>query len=422
MMTFGSLFAGIGGFDLGFERAGMACKWQNEINRECNQVRRKHWPDVRMYHDVKEVGAENLESVNVICGGFPCQDLSVAGKRAGLDGGRSGLWFEFHRVLAELKPKWCIIENVPGLLSSNRGADFDIILRGLEEIGYVGAWRTLDSQYFGVPQRRRRVFIIGHLGGAGGPEVLLESEGGAWDSAPSREAEQGAAATITKRVAGASNQWAPYNEADNLIPTMAIGFDRTRGTSSGDIAAPLRVNGGESPGVNDGKADNQCVAFSAGNGSTNRGIATGHISETVRADSHGAIPMVAQSLSARNQRHCAEDTFVCGAVTSKVARPDESVAQARQLVWEMSHADEAIRTSRDICPTLQQRMGTGGNQVPLVGVRRLTPTECERLQGFPDGWTAGQSDSQRYRQLGNAVTVNVAQFIGERIMEVEEAT
>jgi DNA (cytosine-5)-methyltransferase 1 len=154
VMTFGSLFAGVGGFDLGFERVGMRCLWQVEIDKFCLGVLERHWPDVRRYIDVREVGRRNLGAVDLVGGGFPCQDVSLAGKRAGLAGVKSGLWFEFHRVLEELRPRWVVAENVPGLLSSNGGRDLGIVVQGLAEIGYGVAWRVLDAQHFGVAQRR----------------------------------------------------------------------------------------------------------------------------------------------------------------------------------------------------------------------------------------------------------------------------
>ena len=196
------MFTGVGGFDLGLERAGMEITWQVEYDEQCQQVLRRHWPGCELYGDVREVGGPvpkvragirqqrpdharaddswppqqrtmdanaeqtTLAPVDLICGGFPCQDLSVAGNRAGLDGERSGLWHEFRRIIGEVAPRWVLIENVPGLLSSNDGRDMGVVLSGLEELGYGWAYRVLDSQHFGVPQRRRRVFIVGHLGDA----------------------------------------------------------------------------------------------------------------------------------------------------------------------------------------------------------------------------------------------------------------
>ena len=175
-LTVGSLFAGIGGFDLGLERAGMRVKWSVENDKFCNKVRRRHWPDVPQYGDITTLDPTNLEPVDLICGGFPCQDVSVAGARKGLAGERSGLFFEATRIIGAATPKWVVIENVPGLFSSQNGRDFEIILGALAQLGYGVGWRVLDSQYFGIPQRRRRVFIVGHLGAPCPPEVLFESE------------------------------------------------------------------------------------------------------------------------------------------------------------------------------------------------------------------------------------------------------
>lgn len=290
-MKFGSLFTGVGGFDLGLERADFECAWQVERDPHCLEVLAEHYPNVERYTDVRTVGKHNLEPVELICGGFPCQDLSVAGKRAGFAGERSSLWFEFERIIDELRPKWVIVENVPGLLSSRNGADFAIILKALDDRGYGVAWRVLDSQNFGVAQRRRRVFIVASLGNASCAEVLFESEGVPGDTETGRKAWE-------------------------------------------EVAYTLRANHSHSGDKGDG------------------GINTTLITSTLRGFGHG---------------------------------------------WQGQHSD------------------TNAVLVPLVGVRRLTPTECERLQGFPDGWTAGQSDTQRYKQMGNAVTVNVIEWIGNRI-------
>src|SRR3990167_5769396 len=137
-MKFISLFSGIGGFDLAFERAGFICDTVCEIDKQVQTVLRRHFPHARLIDDVRKVGKESHErkSIDLICGGFPCQDVSIAGKRAGLAGKRSGLWFEFARIIDELEPQWVVIENVPGLLSSNRGRDFAEIIQWLVKRGY----------------------------------------------------------------------------------------------------------------------------------------------------------------------------------------------------------------------------------------------------------------------------------------------
>ena len=155
-LTFGSLFAGIGGFDLGFERAGFQCRWQVEIDDYATQILEKHWPQVHRYRDVRECNASNLERVDCIIGGFPCQDISYAGRGAGLDGERSGLFFEAIRLVRELQPRAIVLENVAALLT--RG--LDRVLGTLAEIGYDAEWHCIPAAAVGAPHIRDRVFVI----------------------------------------------------------------------------------------------------------------------------------------------------------------------------------------------------------------------------------------------------------------------
>lgn len=345
-MKFGSLFTGVGGFDLGFERVGMECAWQVEIDKYASQVLERHWPNVERYTDVRTVGKHNLAAVELICGGFPCQDLSVAGKRAGFAGERSSLWFEFKRIIDEMHPQWFVIENVPGLLSSANGSDFGIILKSLDGFGYGVAWRVLDSQYFGVPQRRRRVFVVASLGNPGAGEVLFEREGLSGDIEKGRETREGIAGTFTIR-------------------------SGKPGGGKGYLGQP------------------------------NKSMTRGGQSQYTYWDGGQVTDTLDKSVLGKGQM-----------------MPEKRRLQA-VIAWEMSHPDDVIRDNGDKAPTLQKRMGTGGNQVPPVGVRRLTPAECCRLQGFPDDWNDNCSDSQRYKQMGNAVTVNVIEWIANRIRLVE---
>jgi len=315
-----SLFSGIGGFDLGFDHAGMQCVLQVENDRHCLDVLTHHWPDVSKIKDVRDVTGVDIGTVDLVCGGFPCQDVSIAGRRKGLAGSQSGLWFEFHRVLSEIRPRWVVIENVPGLLSSNSGRDFAVILSGLGQCGYLSVWRILDSQYFGVPQRRRRVFIVGHLGVGGGcaAQVLFESK------SMSRYTRQG--------------------KKTGQITSLFI-----------------------ETGVGAGRTENDMIYHENKSSS----VSANNTARSLRAGASHSYQMVTHALSAPK---------------SATGRLDP----------------------------------TAVTYIPSPsGVRRFTPTECERLQGFPDGWTAGQSDSVRYRQLGNAVTVNVAEWIGRRIIQAE---
>lgn len=155
-ITFGSLFAGIGGFDLGFERAGMVCKWQVEIDDYATKVLTKHWPNVHRERDIRECGKHNLEAVDVICGGFPCQDISLAGDGAGIDGTRSGLWSEYARIIRDLGPRFVVVENVAALLI--RG--LDRVLGTLANLGYDAEWSCVSACSMGAPHSRDRMFII----------------------------------------------------------------------------------------------------------------------------------------------------------------------------------------------------------------------------------------------------------------------
>jgi DNA (cytosine-5)-methyltransferase 1 len=331
-----SLFSGIGGFDLGFQLAGMDVVGMCEIDRHAQKVLKRHFPNATLHGDVRDVSYER-GTIDLVCGGFPCQDISVAGKRKGLHGDRSGLWFRFADIIAESLPLWVVIENVQGLLTSNNGHDFGVILHWLAQHGYGVGWRVLDSQGFGLAQRRKRVFIVASLGTPSGCTVLLERESVPWHNRTGNQKKQA----------------------------------NTRTTNAGS-----KCGGGETIKPVD------FVPYSIIDGNTTQngsGVNTSNLSYTL------------------------------------TSRDKHSVG----VLWESTHTDDPVRvcTNQSVSPTLQARMGTGGNSTPMIGVRRLTPTECERLQGFPDGWTDGQSDAQRYKQLGNAVSVPVAQWIGNKIME-----
>lgn len=164
-MKFISLFAGIGGLDLGLERAGMECVAQVEKEPFCLEVLTKHWAHVPKYKDVLDVGKHNLPTADLICGGFPCQDVSLTGKRAGLEGKRSTLWSEYFRIICEIRPRWALAENVPGLLSSDNGEFFTRILRQLSSIGYDVEWHTIPAASFGAVHIRERVFILAYPAG-----------------------------------------------------------------------------------------------------------------------------------------------------------------------------------------------------------------------------------------------------------------
>ena len=206
MRTAISLFAGVGGFDLALERAGVKVVASVEWDKNAQKVLQRRFPNSTIFGDIQGVSGEQLRAAGfnptggIITGGFPCQDLSVAGKRAGLAGSRSGLFWEICRLLDETRTETFILENVPGLLSSNNGRDMACVVEALVERGYRIAWRVLDAQYFGVPQRRRRVFIVGCLGNQGRSpeEILAISEGRAGYLAKSNEKRKDTAGAIAR--------------------------------------------------------------------------------------------------------------------------------------------------------------------------------------------------------------------------------
>jgi DNA (cytosine-5)-methyltransferase 1 len=327
------------------------------------------------------------------------ETVNGQGKREGLAGERSGLWHEFRRIVAELAPRWVLIENVPGLLSSNGGRDFAVILRGLDELGYGVAWRVLDSQYFGVAQRRRRVFVVGYLGAPCPPEILFEPESVSGHPAPCRTSGAGVAPLLE---VGARTNGDGYRDGDGIgapgDPMYSLQASKQHGIGISVSHAPTHEGHDASE---DGTGSGTPIVMASPHG--NAEIAEG-VHTTLMAD-HAKHP----SLVAFN---CQQDPVSGGLSGGLSGGADQAVG-----------FDTYNQTLSDQAPTLRDPNGTFGDALPAVTTttpRRLTPTECERLQGFPDGWTADgsngpQADSARYKQLGNAVTVNVAHWIGHQI-------
>lgn len=225
MSTFVSLFAGVGGFDLGFEKAGHTCVGQVEIDKNAMSVLKKHWPNVPLHDDVRtatEWAKENdlIGKVDIVCGGFPCQDVSVAGKRAGIAGARSGLFWDAIRFAQEVKAQTIVLENVPGLLSSNNGRDFGVVISAMADAGYSHIeWRVLDSQFFGVPQRRRRVFIIGSVTDRSGSPILIERQSVRGDSSTSNSSREDSSTSTGESTVARMRGFGDY-EVDNVSSTL----------------------------------------------------------------------------------------------------------------------------------------------------------------------------------------------------------
>ena len=230
MPTYGSLFSGVGGFDMGFDQAGYDCVFQVEWDKNCQQILTKHWPEVPKWSDVQEINGAEIPPCDVLTFGSPCQDLSVAGKRAGLDGGRSSMFYEATRIIKEMRnatesvyPRVVVWENVPGALSSNNGADFGQVLDTLADIGAVDIhWSILDAQHFGVPQRRRRIFVVAIFDPTAAeqcPETLLPlTQGSRGDFKKSRTARENLTGDVEASLI-ASGQWAAGSTDDDILTT-----------------------------------------------------------------------------------------------------------------------------------------------------------------------------------------------------------
>ncbi len=424
-LTYGSLFTGVEGFDLGFNNAGMKCLWQVEIDQWCQAVLKYNSPNTEKFTDVKKVGKENLRPVDLICGGFPCQDLSVAGKRKGMAGKRSGLWYEFARIIAELKPSWVAIENVPGLLSSNGGEDFAIILRWLGECGYYASWRILDSQYWGVAQRRRRLFIVGSLGNTDCTEILFESEGMPWNPQKGREKGEGFTHPTAGCLGASGRGVERAGESRGQDPVVAVTETGAGFWSEGKPR--LRCSTAPSQ-------PQTIVAFSC----KDDGRDVSEMSPTLRSMHHdkshmgggGQIAVAYNIQQNDGGNHKRKDRphggmYVKETETSLTLGSSDKTAIVKQVQW----ASGGGKVLNDTAQSL--RSGAEHNYqfaMQNMAVRRLTPRECERLQGFPNDWTwygineKGEkieiSDSQRYKMLGNAVTRNVSEWIGRRIVNL----
>ncbi len=217
-MRVGSLFSGIGGFDLGFERAGFDITWQVEIDDYANRVLAKHWPHVARYRDVRECGAANLAPVDVVVGGFPCQDISFAGAGAGLDGSRSGLWFEMRRIIREVGPRYVVVENVAALLQRGLGR----VLGDLADLGFDAEWSSLTACAVGATHMRERLFIVAYTNGEHGRPRLRDSVARAFRPVQEIDGFASARARAKARLADPSEL---YGGADGLTD----GFHRNHG-------------------------------------------------------------------------------------------------------------------------------------------------------------------------------------------------
>lgn len=337
-MDYISIFSGIESVSCAWEPLGFQALVFSEIDKYASAVLAAHYPHIPNLGDITKIDWSSYHGkADIVVGGSPCQSFSIAGKREGLHGA-SGLMYEYIRAVQEVRPRWLLWENVPGVLSSGGGEDYRCLLKELGDLGYSLAWRVLDAQFFGIPQRRRRVFLVGYLGAdARRPaEVLFERESLLRDTAPVRQSRQDA-------------------------------------TGTNDTSAQI--------------ADTYTLKVRQGTGNGGKGALV-----------HKDI------LSTLNASY--KPVLFCRAG---------------------NHAKAGCH--KDIAPTLSAHAAKEPPLISLTPPRHLTPLECERLQGFPDGWTAVKnsdgspiSDTQRYKMLGNAMAVPVMKWIGERIKAQETYT
>lgn len=401
-MIYGSVCSGIEAASVAWHELGWRAAWFAEIAPFPSRVLAHHWPAVRNWGDFRGIADDT--AIDLLVGGTPCQSFSVAGLRGGLDDDRGNLALEFCRLADRLRPAWVLWENVPGVLSSGGGRDFGSILGALENIGYGWAYRTLDAQYFGVPQRRRRVFLVGHLGGwRGAAAVLFERQGLRRDPPPRRAPGAEVAGTLGAGAPGSG--W-----RDDI--------DRAGAFVSGTLTT--REGGRQDPSAETYVAHTlRGVGFDASDGS-GRGTPIIPIQAAQRHQNGSGIGKPGAPMFTLDTRadHAiffdAQITHPENRTNPKPRGPAPSLARANRiaLAFEM-HQDPG---SGDVTNALGRRTGGRGVQTG-TGVRRLTPMECERLQGFPDGFTAlpDASDSARYEALGNSMAVPVMRWIGRRI-------
>jgi len=485
MAKFISLFSGVGGIDLGMEQAGHECVAQVEWDKNAAGVLKHRWPNVPLFCDVSKVSADDLPDADFITYGFPCQDLSVAGKREGLDGKRSGLFYEATRLIRELRTRGCglrfaVAENVGGLFSADDGVALARCIRELLDSGACETgWRLFDSQYFGVAQRRKRVFIVSDFGGESVDEILAITESLPGYPAPSREAGKGTAGDATKGVGeGGKCDCDPNGTVGTLLARDYKGLGNHDLETGRGLALQAQSTGSDpdlmaTPCAKDNEkwGSNQWVkegkAVVSWNGDTTpkasedvsqgvdvyNGQLTGDKSCTVTTNTgvgDGSGPKVMSFAPSDLKRGFGQKPEIELSGTLKKEHNDQSPhvvtsQQGGEGVGVATYDNKAIGeiVDSEVSGTITSNTGGGGEtQNPAfvrenLTVRRLTPIECERLQGFPDNWTSEkmelilegnewkatgkvvkQADGPRYKQMGNAITVNVGAWIGKQIGKV----
>lgn len=438
-MRHASFFSGVGGLDLGFERAGIETVSVSEIDPYASMVLSERFPGAPNLGDITEIDANDIPEADIWSGGFPCQDLSVAGKRAGFEGKRSSLAFTYLDLVERRRPRWLVLENVPGLFSSNQGRDFLRLLGEMDDIGYSIAWRTLDARYFGVPQRRRRVFIVACLEPNRAEQVLFECEGGCGHLAPSKQEREGAASgtsdgsgiasALTRRFSKGVNSTidepliiSPTTDADGM---RAVDGLARRVDNQQRVEDPQRVGNFEmydfpvdavAPSMNALRA-RDLMAYQTraddknGNFSINEAEVANSLSAMWPADtSHRSMTLVApgESILSFPSRFGSNANVTEGQAQS-MAHSAGAPAVFRKSSRAQTNEDSETWVEGDVANTLNSFD---------VGDVRTTHAIVGGMADEDDLLPVGL-DSHRYRCCGNGVVSSVAEWIGRRIVAVD---
>ena len=384
-MRYLSVCSGIEAATVAWEPLGWEPAAFSEIEKFPRAVLQHHYPNVPLHGDFRNIKGNEYGAIDILVGGTPCQAFSVAGDRKGLEDPRGNLTLEFFALVGRIRPLWVVWENVPGVLSLDKGRTFGTILGALAKLGYGWAYRILDAQFLGVPQKRRRVFLVGYLGGAGGAsKVLFESPSVRRDTPKGRKTKSETTGTV---------------EASS-------GRRRGSGMNPSMITATLTTGYGERSGQD---LKPESLVFGGNN-------------------TQGSI-QVAAALNANRGCHNPGDFEAGNRVAEPItARPyADSAAQENKLVMTFAQNASGHVFESETANSLGTNSNATGRNAPLVrtalagAVRRFTPLECERLQGFPDNYTlvpyrnSAAKDTPRYEAIGNSMAVPVMRWIGERI-------
>jgi DNA (cytosine-5)-methyltransferase 1 len=419
-MRYLSVCSGIEAATVAWHPLGWEAAAYSEIEKFPSQVLAHHYPNTPNVGDMTKFKEwTNVSDVDVLVGGTPCQSFSVAGLRKGLDDPRGNLMLTYLAIAAKYRPKWLVWENVPGVLSSNGGLDFASLLRGMGELGYGFAYRVLDAQYFGVAQRRRRVFVVGYLGNwRPAAAVLFERHSLQGHPAPSREKGQRIANSLVDRPdrGGGNSEGQRLIAAPHSCISPALKARDAKGPSSdGDGDGAILVPMMQPIALQDVRAVEKMQNGKGWNDDGTAYTVDTHATQGVAQP----LPFDTTQITLPQNGNNPKAGDPCHPLAAGAHPP--AIAQVMAFDWQSGGDSRGL----DPKPTAQLQSCQTPAVMQAMAVRRLTPVECERLQGFPDGYTDIQPkgkatpDGPRYKALGNSMAVPVMAWIGKRIQEVE---